>query len=100
MTGIGFVAIARCWTPSIDVSGFTATDADLPSERTDVPLARRERAALLLLAVGRGYAPEDLAEGLPADVLKTFGDGLERAEPLAHVGILLGVPAPRMELQS
>jgi hypothetical protein len=83
---------------SLDLSGFNAGAASLPAERTDVAEERRHRAALLVLAIGRGYAPEDLADGVPADALQALGDELERAEALAHVDVLLGVLAPRVEV--
>lgn len=42
---------------SVDLAGYTPKSAALPVECIDVAQERRERAALLVLAIGRGYAP-------------------------------------------
>jgi hypothetical protein len=79
------------------VDGYEATGADLPPERHDVPLGRRRRAALTVLAIGRGHTPEELEEGFPQDVLDAFSDGLELDEALAYVDLLLETLLPRTE---
>jgi hypothetical protein len=77
--------------------GIDMDPVGLVAERTDVSLIRRRRAALPVLAIGRGYTPEDLVDGYPPDVLDAFGDELELAEALAHVDALLEILVPRME---
>jgi hypothetical protein len=79
------------------MNGFVPDNRWLPVERSDVARGRRERAALLVLAISRGYAPEELVDQPPPDVLEAFGDDLERDEGLAHVDLLLNVLAPRVE---
>lgn len=77
------------------VPGWTASAQGLPPARTDVPQERRERAALILIGVGRGYSPEELCGVMPADVLEAFADDLECSEALAHVDLLANVLVPR-----
>lgn len=77
--------------------GFEVDSIDLPSERTDVPLARRRRAALHVLAIGRCATPEDLVDGFPVAVVEAFSDELELGEALAHLDLLLDVLVPRVE---
>lgn len=79
-------------------SGFEPEPAELVAERLDVPRDRRERAALLVLGIGRGATPEELTTGIAADIVDAFADELERNEALAHVDLLLEVLSPRAEV--
>ncbi len=78
------------------ITGFDpGGDAPLPPVRHDVPLRRREEAALIVFAIARGLTPEEIADGVPDDVVEAFdGDPLERAEALVHVDALLEALAP------
>lgn len=67
----------------------------LPPVRHDVPLRRREQAALIVFAIARGLTPEEIAEGVPEEVVEAFEDPLERHEGLAHLDALLEVLCPR-----
>ena len=76
-------------------AGFWPDGPPLPATRLDVDEERRERAALLVLAIGRYYTPDELVAGVPADITAAFRDDLERDEALAHVDLLLEVLSPR-----
>lgn len=78
--------------------GFVPTPATLPAPRVDVAQDRRERAALMLLAIAYGHTPEDIARGIAPDVVAAFADDLERDEALAHVDLLLDLLQPRPTL--
>jgi hypothetical protein len=55
----------------------------------DIPRVVRDRAALIVLAIGRGRTPEDIARGIDRTIDEAFTDDLERAEALCHVDLLL-----------
>ena len=78
--------------------GFEPEPAALPTPRVDVPLARRERAALMTMAIAYGATPEDIvlgsATGRPDEVAEAFTRSEDRAEALAHVDLLLEVLCP------
>jgi hypothetical protein len=76
-------------------AGFDPGPTALPARRLDIDTGRRERAALLVLAIGRQAVPEDIVDGPPLEVLQAFEDELWRDEALAHVDILLEVLSPR-----
>ncbi|MFP5365145.1 MAG: hypothetical protein ACLGI5_20745 [Thermoleophilia bacterium] len=69
--------------------GFVPDPITLPAPRSDVAHDRRERAALVLMAVAYGHTPEDIARGIAPEIVEAFGDELERDEALAHVDLLL-----------
>lgn len=75
-------------------AGFVPTAVVLPARREDVPQERREHAALLVVAIGLGATPEDIAAGDLEAARVRLRDPLERAEALAHVDLLLSVLAP------
>jgi hypothetical protein len=49
----------------------------------------RDRAALIVLAIGRGWTPEEIARGLDCAIIDVFTDDIHRAEALCHVDLLL-----------
>jgi hypothetical protein len=83
-------ARARAATTDLpDLSGgLDPGPADLPAPRVDVPRVFRDRAALIVLAIGRGWTPEEIARGLDRAIID-FTDDLHRAEALCHVDLLL-----------
>lgn len=80
------------------MNGFVPETAWLPAERDDIAAERRERAAHLVLAIPRGYAPEELVDQPPADVLELFRDELNRSEALAFVDLIANILLPRIEV--
>ena len=85
---------ARARAATIDLpdlsGGFDPGPADLPAPRVDVPRVFRDRAALIVLAIGRGWTPEEIARGIDRAIIEdVFTDDLHRAEALCHVDLLL-----------
>jgi hypothetical protein len=85
----------------LSLGGFEADPdglVELPSERTDTPLERRQRAALIVLAIGRGCTPEEvLMDDVPAERFAAVRGPLELQEASCWVDLLLDVLSPRAE---
>jgi hypothetical protein len=76
--------------------GFEAGPAIVPSERVDVPLFRRERAAAVVLAIATMQTPEECVGGGAVEALdRLHEDTLDRQEAMAYVDLLLDALAPR-----
>jgi hypothetical protein len=75
-------------------AGFEEEAGILGPKRADVPLECRDRAALIVLAIGRMCTPEEIVRGMPASARAAFRDRLERDEALAHVDLLLDALVP------
>lgn len=84
--------------PTPALTGFEPPAVELPRERTDVPLHRRRRAALLVLAIGRLATPEEVIDGMLGDVVAAFSDALELDEALQWTTLLLDALMPRTEV--
>lgn len=82
-------------THATSPDGFDAGPTPLRPQRTDIPLARRRHAALVVLAIGQLYTPEDIVAGMRPDIAAAFGHTGWLNEALAHVDLLLDVLVPQ-----